>query len=196
MLEPLGVGMYSVDLGEVKAGMSVGVFGCGPIGLAVIEMAKAAGAAKIYATDLASVPHRLAAAKAAGAITMTVDGGREGMAIYRAMGRGVDVSFEAAGEPAAVEAAIEAVKPGGTTVVIGIPSGDRISFTASTARRKDLTVKVAHRMKHTYPRSFALLTSGRVDVRSMVTHRMPLKEAVKAFEVAQKRQGIKVVLEC
>ena len=97
MLEPLGVALYAVDLGDIKPGMSVGVFGCGPIGLSVIQIARAAGATRIYATDRASVPHRLAAARAYGAIVVPVDGGREAEEILRASGRGVDVAFEAAG---------------------------------------------------------------------------------------------------
>ena len=65
MLEPLGVAIHAVDLAHLKAGMTVGVFGCGPIGLLIIQMAKLAGAANIIATD--KLPHRVEAAKALGA---------------------------------------------------------------------------------------------------------------------------------
>jgi len=51
------------------------------------------------------------------------------------------------------------------------------------------------RMKHTYPRAIALAVTGRVDLRSVVTHRFPLAEAAKAFEVATRREGLKVVVE-
>ena len=65
MLEPLGVAIHAVDLANLKAGMTVGVFGCGPIGLLIIQMAKLAGAANIIATD--KLAHRVEAAKALGA---------------------------------------------------------------------------------------------------------------------------------
>ena len=65
MLEPLGVAIHTVDLGKLKAGMTVGVFGCGPIGLLIIQMAKLSGAAKIIATD--KLAHRVEAAKSFGA---------------------------------------------------------------------------------------------------------------------------------
>jgi L-iditol 2-dehydrogenase len=197
MLEPLGVGLYAADLGGVKPGASVGVFGCGTIGLSVVQVSRAAGATRVFATDLPGLPHRLEAARAAGAVPIAADGGREVQAILAATGgRGVDVAFDASGEPAAVEAAVAAAKPGGRAILIGIPCEDRTSFTASTARRKDLTIRVVHRMKHTYPRAIALVAGGRVDVRSQVTHHFPLAGVAEAFAVAQRRAGIKVVLDC
>jgi len=109
-------------------------------------------------------------------------------------GRGVDVAFEAAGENEAVQAAIAAVRPGGRVVLIGIPADDQTAFTASIARRKGLTLKLVRRMKHTYPRAIRLVESGLVDVRSLVTHRFPLRESAEAFSTAQKREGLKVIV--
>ena len=65
MLEPLGVGLHAIRLGEIRPGDRVGVFGCGPIGIFLIELASISGATTIVATDV--LPHRLAAARAAGA---------------------------------------------------------------------------------------------------------------------------------
>lgn len=197
MLEPLGVALYSVDCGNVKPGMSVGVFGCGTIGLCVIQVARAAGAYSIFATELPDMRSRSKAALKAGATVFEADGGREAKKILEATGgRGVDVAFEAAGNPDAVEAAIDAVKPGGSVCLIGIPSDDRTTFTASTARRKDMTIHVIHRMKHTYPRSIRLVQDGQVDVQSMVTSRFPLSEVSRAYAMAEKREGIKIVIDC
>jgi L-iditol 2-dehydrogenase len=197
MLEPLGVALYSVDCGNVKLGMSVGVFGCGAIGLSVIQVARASGAASIFATELPGLPHRVEAAQRSGATAFEAGGGREAEQILKATaGRGVDVAFEAAGDPEAVEAAIATVKPGGTVILIGIPTEDRTAFTASIARRKDLTIRSIHRMKHTYPRTIRMVQNKQVDVRSMVTHRFPLSEVCRAYAAAEKREGIKIVVEC
>ncbi len=109
--------------------------------------------------------------------------------------RGLDVVFEVAGENPAVESAIAAVKPGGVVVLVGIPSQDTTSFSASTARRKGLTIKLCRRMKNTYPRAIDLVSSGMVDVSSLVTHRFPLDRALEAFSVADRREGLKVIIE-
>jgi L-iditol 2-dehydrogenase len=195
MLEPLGVALHTVDLAHVRPGRSVGVFGAGPIGLFCLQVAKAAGAARLVATDLASRPHRLEAARAFGATVLPAEHGGEAKAIRDAVGGyGLDVAIEAAGVQAAVDAAVESVRPGGRLVLAGIPGEERTSVRASTARRKGLTIAFVRRMKHTYPRAIALATAGRVDLRSVVTHRFALAEAPRAFEVAALREGLKVLV--
>jgi L-iditol 2-dehydrogenase len=195
MLEPLGVAIHSVDLGHPSPGMRVAVLGCGPIGLLTLQVARAAGATQLFATDV--LPHRLEAAESLGATsTIRAGAGGETADILAATnGRGVDVAFEAAGENEAVEAAIAVTRPGGKVILIGIPADDRTTFTASTARRKGLTIKLVRRMKLVYPRAIELVETGRVKVHPFVTHRFPLEEAERAFSVASKRDGVKVVIE-
>ncbi len=195
MLEPLGVALHAVDLGHVGPGMTAAVLGCGPVGLLILQVARTMGAARLLATD--ARPHRLEAARSlAAAETFQADGGREAGEIAAATGgRGVDVAFETAGENEAVEAAVASLRPGGRLVLVGIPADDRTAFSASTARRKGLTIKLSRRMKHTYPRAIHLVESGAVDVRSLVTHRFPLAEFDRAFDVARRREGLKVIVE-
>ena len=195
MLEPLGVAMHTVDLGNLKAGMTVGVFGCGPIGLLIIQIAKLSGAANIIATD--KLPHRVEAAKALGADYAYLVDEDSRLSEVRAAtsGRGVDVAFEAAGTQDAVDTAFAAVSIGGKVVLAGIPDDDKTSFTSSVARRKGLTIKLVRRMKHTYPRAIELVSKGLGDVRSIVTHHFPLERAAEAFRVAQRREGLKIIIE-
>jgi L-iditol 2-dehydrogenase len=196
MLEPLGVALHAVDLGHVGAGDRVGVFGCGPIGLLVLQAARLAGAGRLFATELGDRPHRLEAARRLGATAVAAEGGREARAIRDALGgRGLDVAIEVAGENAAVDAAVDAVRPGARVVLAGIPSEERTSFKAATARRKGLTLVLSRRMKHTYPRAIRLVEDGQVDVRSSVTHRFPLERGAEAFAVAARRDGLKVLIE-
>jgi L-iditol 2-dehydrogenase len=195
MLEPLGVAIHAVDLAHLKAGMTVGVFGCGPIGLLIIQMAKLAGAANIIATD--KLPHRVEAAKALGADQAFLAGDNLELEKIRAAtrGRGVDVAFEAAGVQETVDVSVAAVIHGGKVMLVGIPDDERTSFSASAARRKGITIKLVRRMKNTYPRAIELVSKGLVDVRSIVTHRFSLDQAEEAYRVAERREGLKVILE-
>jgi L-iditol 2-dehydrogenase len=195
MLEPLGIAIHAVDLGKLKPGMSVGVFGCGPIGLLILQMAKLSGAAQIIATDKLS--HRVETAKRFGASQAYFVDDQRGFEEMRAAvrERGVDVAFDAAGVQDAVDDAFAAVRPGGKVILAGIPDSDRTYFSASIARRKGLTIKLVRRMKHTYPRAIELVSKGLVDVRSLVSHCFPLEEAREAFRVAERREGLKVIIE-
>jgi L-iditol 2-dehydrogenase len=195
MLEPLGVAIHAVDLGHLKPGMTVGVFGCGPVGLLTLQVALLTGPAAVYASE--TLPHRIQAARAYGATeVLQADGGQESEAILEFTGgRGVDVAFEASQENDAVEASIAAVKPGGRVVLIGIPDDDRISFNASVARRKGLTLALVRRMKHTYPRAISMVRNGQVNVRSLVTGVYPLEDFEKALGAAIDRAGMKVILQ-
>jgi L-iditol 2-dehydrogenase len=194
MLEPLGVAIHAVELGKLKPGMRVGVYGCGPIGLLILQLARMMGASQIIATDKLS--HRLDAAEGFGATdTFQAENCNEVKDVVSATkSSGVDVAFEVAGENEAVETAVETAALGGRVVLVGIPSEDRTSFRATTARRKGLTIKLSRRMKLTYPRAIELVEKGLVEVKSIVTHEFMLEEYDAAFKIALKREGLKVVI--
>lgn len=195
MLEPLGVAIHAFDLGHVALGATVAVLGCGPIGLCLMQVARAGGAAAVLAVD--PLEHRRAAAQRLGADLVLSSEAPDLSARLDAAtaGRGVDVVFEAVGNDAAVATAVAAARPGARVVLAGIPSTDTTSFPAGTARRKGLTLVLVRRMKDVYPRAMALVESGLVDVTSVVTHRFPLTAVQEAFEVAVAREGLKVVVE-
>jgi len=198
MLEPLGVAIHTVNLARLRPGDTVAILGSGPIGLLTLEVARLSGAAKAYATDLE--PERLAAAQRLGASAVFQADGADPVAWISELtqGRGVDVVFEAAWAAETVGQAVAMVKPGGRVVIGGIPSGaDAITYPASTARRKGLTIKMVRRMKHTYPRSISLVQDGLVDVQSLITHRFPLEAASEAFELVDARADgvIKALIE-
>jgi L-iditol 2-dehydrogenase len=194
MLEPLGVALHAVRLAQIRPGTRVGVFGCGPIGQFLIQLARVSGATAIVATDV--LPHRLAAARVAGATatTLVAGGSERGELLAATGGYGVDVAFEAAGEDDALETSIALAAPAGTVVVVGIPSYDKTTFTASTARRKGLTLKFSRRMNRVYPDVIRLVESGLIDARSAVTARRPFGEFKAAFDAAAAREGLKVIL--
>jgi L-iditol 2-dehydrogenase len=194
VLEPLGVAIHALDLGHVWLGASVVVVGCGPIGLLLIQVLQRAGADRVAAIE--PLAHRRAAAARYGAdvcLSPTeIAGPRD---IGEVAGDGADVVFEMAGTEAAVQLAMALARPGGRVVLGGIPASDQIAFRASTARRKGLTIAMARRMNEVYPRAISLAATGRVDVTTLVTHRLDLGSAPKAFGIAAERSGLKVIIE-
>ncbi|HEY5519129.1 MAG TPA: alcohol dehydrogenase catalytic domain-containing protein [Candidatus Limnocylindrales bacterium] len=183
LMEPLGVALHAADLGKVARGMRVGVFGCGPIGLLLIQVLSRLGASPIVATD--PIPQRLAAALQMGA--ERPDTPFADMAL--------DVVFEAAGEDAAVEDAVAAVRPGGRIVLVGIPSSDSTTFRASTARHKGLTLLLSRRMRASdLPRAIELTVRGDIDPRSLVSAPVALERAAEAFDRLVRHEGLKTIV--
>ncbi len=186
LLEPLGVALHSVDLGHVPFGGTASVIGCGPIGLLLVAVLKAAGARSVLAVE--PLAHRRDAAWGFGADEVAEPG--LGLADC-----GADVAFEAAGTDEGVGLAMESVRPGGRVVLAGIPGDDTIRFGASAARRKGLTIAMVRRMNEVYPRAISLAARGVVDLGSLVTRRAALGEAGAAFGEAARRTGLKVIIE-
>ena len=193
MLEPLGVAVHAIDLGHIRLGSAVAVVGCGPIGLMLLQAARAAGATTVIAVE--PLEHRREAARRLGADVVLSPGEDLGPALTQLGGLGVDVAFEIAGTDPAVETAMQLVRPGGRIVLAGIPDTDLTSFPAALARRKGLTIAMSRRMSEVYPRATSLVTQGLVDVASLVSARYPLEQVAEAFEVAVARTGLKTVVE-
>ena len=192
LLEPLGVALHALELGHIRARTTAGVFGCGPIGLLILQALRASGADAVVASD--PLPHRRAAAeRSSGARAVGPDQLTD---VRLPGGTGVDVAFEAAGTDEALADAIEAARPGGRVVLVGIPDGDRTSFTASAARRKGLTLLLCRRMTpESLPDAIALAGAGRVDLAGLIGERHPLQEWEQAFAALVERRTLKVVVE-
>ncbi len=104
--------------------------------------------------------------------------------------------FEVAGERPAVEAAIELAAPGARVVLVGIPSDDQTSFTASVARRKGLTLKLARRSTpDAFRRAVDVAGSGALDLGGLISERVPLQDAPSAIDRFVARTGMKVIIE-
>jgi L-iditol 2-dehydrogenase len=186
MLEPLGVAIHSADLGHLPFAGTASVIGCGPIGLLLIGVLKAAGASSVLAIE--PLAHRREAAARMGA-DQVFDSAED------LDDAGVDVAFEAAGSDSAVGLAMASVRPGGRVVLAGIPGDDAIRFGASLARRKGLTIAMVRRMNEVYPRAISLAERGVLDLGSVVTSRYGLGEVQEAFAAGARRTGLKVIVE-
>jgi L-iditol 2-dehydrogenase len=186
LLEPLGVAVHALDLGHVPFGGTVAVIGCGPIGLLLVQLLRAAGAARVLAVEPLGHRREMAAALGAHEVADPAAGTVGGYA--------ADVAFELAGNDAAVRAAMESVRPGGRVVLGGIPDGDTTTFPASLARRKGLTIAMVRRMNEVYERAIALASRGAVSVDPLVSASAALTDVADAFAAAQRREGLKVIV--
>ena len=193
LVEPLAIAIHAMDLADIPPGATVAVLGAGPIGLLIVTLAREAGARTIVATD--HLPHRQDAARSRGATTAVTP--QETDAIKASLtDRGADVVFEAAGEQPAVDQAVELAAPGATIVLVGIPSEDRTGFSASTARRKGLVLKLTRRSTASaFARAVDLANRRDLDLASLVTLRVRLDDAQRGFDALVDRSGIKVVIE-
>jgi L-iditol 2-dehydrogenase len=191
VLEPLGVALHALDLAHLKIGARVGIVGCGPIGVLAVQLSRLSGAATVLAVE--PLAHRRDLAAAYGAIAVTPD-----QAVVRAMeltaGLGLDAVVEIAGTADAIELAVDLARPGGRVVLAGIPTDDRTTFTASTARRKGLTIALSRRMTELYPRAIELVASGRIEADALVSHGFDITDVAEAFATAAGRSGHKVIV--
>jgi L-iditol 2-dehydrogenase len=176
LLEPLGVAIHALDLARLRPMDTVAVLGAGPIGLLLVQVARASGAGRVFAVD--PLPYRAEAARRLGADEAA--GRHDAIAAWTG-GRGVDVVLEATNSPEAPDQAVAAARIGGRVILVGIPEGDRMSLRPSEARRKGLVIKFSRRMGHVYPRAIEMVRAGRVRVAPLATHRFPLERAPDAF---------------
>ncbi|HKI13695.1 MAG TPA: alcohol dehydrogenase catalytic domain-containing protein [Roseiarcus sp.] len=191
MLEPLGVAIHAVDLAKPRLLERVALLGAGPIGLLILQALKVAAAGDIHVIE--PLEHRRAAALELGAETVvaTVDD------FIRGDGSGgCPLVIEATNSPYGFRDAVRASRIGGRVVLAGIPDGDTYTLPAAEARRRGLKVKFVRRMGDDYPRAIRLVSSGRVNVKAVVTHRVGgLRKAPELFEaLAQSRPGFLKVL--
>jgi len=175
MLEPLGVAIHAVRLAKPQMLERVGVLGCGPIGLLIVQVLKATGAGEVLVCD--PLPHRRAMAEKLGA-----DRASDSVAsLIEWSSGGCPLVLEATNSPFGFRDAVRATRIGGRIVLVGIPDGDTYTLPAADARRRGLKIKFARRMGEVYPLAIQFLAAGKVDVRSIVTHCVGLEEAPGVF---------------
>lgn len=198
MLEPFGVGVESSAIARIKEGNTACVLGCGSIGLSAMAAARAMGVTRIFAVD--PLEYRTdAAVKDFGADEALNN--REGDVLAWLMdmtgARGVDIVFEASGDPAAFTLAVELAVRGGTVVIIGIPEVDEFIFNPHSARRKALTIVNCRRFNRKLPLAIRFAEQGKVKLSKLVTHTFGLEDTAKGFELVDGyRDGvIKAVVE-
>jgi threonine 3-dehydrogenase len=193
--EPFGNAVHTALSTDLTA-KTVLVTGCGPIGLFAIGIARAAGARRIFATDVN--PKRLEMARVMGA-TDPLDGrGDAASAILAATdGAGVDVLLEMSGHAAAINQGFQALGFGGYAALLGLPGKPIDHFDlANHIVFKGATVYgvSGRKMYETWYKTHALIGGGRVDIRPIITHRLSLEHFEDAFQMMLSGEAAKVAL--
>ncbi|KPL10931.1 hypothetical protein AMJ85_05095 [candidate division BRC1 bacterium SM23_51] len=178
VLEPLAIAVHAVDLARPRLEQSTAIVGCGPVGLSILQAARAAGVGRLIALD--RLDWRLDLASEFGA-TDTINVNREDPVDAVAgltADRCVDFVFEAAG------LAIQLAAPAGKVLLVGIAPGGETNFSASISRRRGLTVYIVRRSRNTLHRALAMLVRGVFDAERLVSHRFPFAQAGQVFPLA------------
>jgi threonine 3-dehydrogenase len=196
IMDPMGNAFHTVLTADIP-GSAVFVVGCGPIGCFAVGIARAAGAARVLASDVN--PKRLALAAQMGA-DVTINAAREdvlGIVQAETGGEGADVVCEMSGVPQALHQAFHAVRPGGRVQLLGIPKGEVPVDFANEIIFKGITIYgvIGRRMYQTWHQMRRFLTGGQFDPRPVITHRFPLAEVDTALAAIRSGDAGKVILE-
>lgn len=196
LIEPLAVGLHAATKAQIRPGDVAVVIGAGTIGMVTAMAALAGGCSQVIISDVQQPKLDLAATL--GPIT-PVNVTRQGLAEAVAEltgGWGADVVFEASGASQAIAGIFQALCPGGRVVFIGIPSGP-VPYDIVAAQAKEARVEHVFRYAHAYPRALALVASGKVDLKPLITDRFRFEESVRAFEFARAMppSSVKVLIE-
>ncbi|XP_076012028.1 sorbitol dehydrogenase [Genypterus blacodes] len=198
LIEPLSVGIHACRRAGVALGSTVLICGAGPIGLVCLLVAKAMGASQVVITDLAA--ERLAMAKELGAdfqVTVKREDTPQNLAttVEGMLGAQPHITIECTGAESSVHTAIYATRSGGVVVLVGMgPQMTTVPLVNATI--KEVDIRGVFRYCNTWPMAIAMLASGKVNVKPLVTHRFSLEQAVQAFETTHQGAGIKVMLKC
>jgi 2-desacetyl-2-hydroxyethyl bacteriochlorophyllide A dehydrogenase len=181
LIETLGIGAHAVARSGLQPDEDVLVIGAGPIGLAVIQFAVAAGG-KVRVQEVSET--RRAFAERFGVATQAGPDDRL-----------ADLVFDATGNPMAMEASFERVAHGGRLVFVGLVQA-RIGFDDPLFHRREITLLASRNSCNDFPRIIRLIEEGRIDTTPWITHRLGLSSVPKEFAALRDRPGlIKAMIE-
>jgi len=192
----LTTGVYGAGISDIGPEDTVAVIGAGPVGFFCAQAASLHGPKAVVALDMA--PDRLALAERVGAIPVNVREHNPQMAVCDLTeGRGADVVIEAVGSPSAYETAIEVVRRGGRVTVVGMFVIEQIQVPLGVywSRALDIRFSGICPIHAWWERAMEAVRAGRIDPLPIISHTLPLEEAVRGFELFDARQATKVVLK-
>lgn len=190
LCEPISVGTHAVRRADIGVGDAVLVMGAGPIGLLAADAARAAGATDVAVVDI--VESKLNRALDRGAdLAINSREADVGERVRGEFGAGVDAVIEATGSPPAIETAIEAPRPDGTVVLVGLAPDAEIPVDTFELVRGQIDVRGSYRFANTYPTAMSLIADNEVDAAGIIDFELPFDRLDAAFERAMDTKIIK-----
>ncbi|ODT67010.1 MAG: sulfurtransferase [Pelagibacterium sp. SCN 63-23] len=194
MVEPFAVGMQAASKARIAPGDTALVLGAGPIGTMAALAALAGGCARVIVADLAQ-PKLDIAAQYQGIVPVNIrDKNLVEDIAHLTDGWGVDVVFECSGSPRAWETIMDLPRPGGTIVVVGLPV-EPVRIDIAGASVKEVRIENVFRYAHQYDRAIALIASGKVDLKPLISETFAFEDAVLAFDRAVEARASDVKLQ-
>ncbi len=183
MVEPLAVGMHSATKAKITPGDVAVVTGAGPIGMVTALSALAGGCSRVVMTDVKQPKLDLAAGL--GPITPVNVAHEDARAVIDGLtgGWGADLVFECSGNSKVAAGVFDLLCPGGCVVYVGMP-GEPIAYDVVAAQIKEARVEHVFRYAHVYPRALALMGSGKIDVKPLITDTFDFAHSKAAFDFA------------
>ncbi|KQT45978.1 sulfurtransferase [Devosia sp. Leaf420] len=183
MVEPFAVGMQAAAKAKITPGDTAVVLGAGPIGTMVALAALAGGCARVIIADLAQ-PKLDIAAQYQGIIPVNIRNANIAEKVSEITdGWGADVVFECSGSPKAWETIMDLPRPGGAIVVVGLPV-EPVKVDIAGASTKELRIENVFRYAHQYDRAIALIASGKVDLKPLISETFAFEDSKAAFDRA------------
>lgn len=180
----------------IQRGSTVAVLGAGPVGLCAVAAARLFGPARIIAVDLFDYRLDMAARLGADYIVNAADSDAADAIIDLTGGRGADFIIETTGKSSAFDQGLQAIAYGGTMSIVGIYQ-DPVELPVHLYLPKNVGIRMGLANVTQMKKLIRLIEAGRLDLTPIITHRMPLSDAVKGYEIFDKKLdgAIKVVLE-
>lgn len=188
MMEPLSVCLWACRKAQFQGAEHVLITGAGPIGLVTMKVAFALGAARVTVTDV--LPQRLETARKLGA-TRTVNVAEESLVDAKLE---ADVLIECSGNQAALVDGIRSLRPAGKAIVVGMNPSEELRVPMFFIQEREILLTGTFRYANTYADAIALVASGRVELKSLITGHFALAETEKALQAGQDPACIKPVV--
>jgi D-arabinitol dehydrogenase (NADP+) len=193
-IEPISCVVYGLKRLRIPVGANTLIYGAGPIGLLMLQLVAHGGASDVVVVDLKE--EKLDLARSLGAHDVILGGADADDALRATSPLGFDVVIDCTGVPSVVEHMFAHVRNEGKLLFFGVnPTDARIAVSPYDVYRRDLEIVGSFALRYTFHDAFALLRSGAVDVRSLLSDRLPIDLFPEALELAGSGDAFKVQIQ-